>query len=211
MKKVKLLNKMAKVGLDELPEGYVVGEDVSSPEAILVRSADMHSYEMNPELLAIARAGAGVNNIPIAECASKGIVVFNTPGANANAVKELVLAGLLLASRDIVGGIEWVKDNSDDQRNNLNPNYTYTSKSVKLLFRRSVDPNITGRIHEIIKATLDYYGKSKVYLKIKATVPDTETVILEFVKIPMEEMELLGNIIKVLGNSGLGIAKAILE
>ena len=114
MKKVKLLNKMAKVGLDELPEGYVVGEDVSSPEAILVRSADMHSYEMNPELLAIARAGAGVNNIPIAECASKGIVVFNTPGANANAVKELVLAGLLLASRDIVGGIEWVKDNSDD-------------------------------------------------------------------------------------------------
>ena len=104
-----------------------------------------------------------------------------------------------------------VKDNSDDQRNNLNPNYTYTSKSVKLLFRRSVDPNITGRIHEIIKATLDYYGKSKVYLKIKATVPDTETVILEFVKIPMEEMELLGNIIKVLGNSGLGIAKAILE
>ncbi len=91
------------------------------------------------------------------------------------------------------------------------PNYTYTSKIVKLLFRRSVDPNITARIHEIVKATLDYYGKSKVYLKIKATVPDSQTVVLEFLKIPMEEMELLGNIIKVLGNSGLGIAKAIVE
>lgn len=95
--------------------------------------------------------------------------------------------------------------------NFVNQNYTYISKNVKLLFRRSVDPNITARIHEIIKATLDYYGKSKVYLKIKATVPDTQTVILEFVKIPMEEMELLGNIIKVLGNSGLGIAKAIVD
>ncbi len=93
----------------------------------------------------------------------------------------------------------------------VNRNYTYTSKTVKLQFRRSVDPNITARIHEIIKATLDYYGKSKVYLKIRATVPDTETVLLEFIKIPMEEMELLGNIIKVLGNSGLGIAKAIVE
>ena len=99
----------------------------------------------------------------------------------------------------------------DTRTDYVNPNYTYVSKNVKLLFRRSVDPNVTGRIHEIIKATLDYYGKSKVYLKIKATVPDTETVILEFVKIPMEEMELLGNIIKVLGNSGLGIAKAIVD
>ena len=91
------------------------------------------------------------------------------------------------------------------------PKYTYTSKVVRLVFRRSVDPNITQRIHEIIKVTLEYYGKDKIYLKIKATVPDSETVCLEFVKIPMEEMELLGNIIKVLGNSGLGIAKAIVE
>ena len=89
--------------------------------------------------------------------------------------------------------------------------YTYTSKLVKLLFRKSVDPNITSRIHEIIKATIEYYGKEKVYLKIKASVPDTSTVCLEFVQIPMEEMELLSNIIKVLGNSGLGIAKAIVE
>lgn len=91
------------------------------------------------------------------------------------------------------------------------PKYTYTSKVVRLVFRRSVDPNITQRIHEIIKVTLEYYGKDKIYLKIKATVPDSETVCLEFVKIPLEEMELLGNIIKVLGNSGLGIAKAIVE
>jgi hypothetical protein len=89
--------------------------------------------------------------------------------------------------------------------------YTYVSKTVRLIFRRSVDPNITARIHEIIKATLEYYGKEKVYMRIKATVPDTSTVCLEFVKIPLEEMELLSNIIKVIGNSGLGIAKAILE
>ncbi len=89
--------------------------------------------------------------------------------------------------------------------------YTYTSKTVKLIFRRSVDPNITSRIHEIIKATLEYYGKDRVYLKIKASVPDSQTVCLEFVHIPMEEMQLLGNIIKILGNSGLGIAKAIIE
>ena len=89
--------------------------------------------------------------------------------------------------------------------------YSYTSKVVKLLFRRSVDPNITTRIYEIIKATVEYYGKDRVYLKIRAIVPDTQTVILEFEHVPMEEMALLGNIIKILGNSGLGIAKAIVE
>ncbi len=89
--------------------------------------------------------------------------------------------------------------------------YAYTSKTVKLLFRRSVDPNITTRIQEIIKATVDYYGKDNVYLKIRASMPDTQTVILEFTNIPLEEMELLGNIIKILGNSGIGIAKAIID
>ena len=89
--------------------------------------------------------------------------------------------------------------------------YVYTSKSVKLIFRRSVDPNITTRIHEIIKATVEYYGKDRVYLKIKAMVTDSQTVVLEFEQIPLEEMALLGNIIKILGNSGLGIAKAIIE
>ena len=89
--------------------------------------------------------------------------------------------------------------------------YSYTSKTVKLIFRRSVDPNITTRIYEIIKATVEYYGKDRVYLKIKAIVPDSQTVVLEFEHIPLEEMALLGNIIKILGNSGLGIAKAIVE
>ena len=95
--------------------------------------------------------------------------------------------------------------------NAKNKNYTYTSKTVKFLFRRAVDPNITARIYEIIKTTLEYYGKEKMYMRIKATIPDTTTVILEFVEIPMEEMALLSNIIKVLGNGGLGIAKAIVE
>jgi hypothetical protein len=89
--------------------------------------------------------------------------------------------------------------------------YSYTTKSVKFLFRKNVDPNITTRIHEIIKATVEYYGKDRVYLKIRATVPDNQTVVLDFIDVPLEEMELLGNIIKILGNSGLGIAKAIIE
>ena len=89
--------------------------------------------------------------------------------------------------------------------------YSYTSKSVRLVFRKSVDPNITTRIHEIIKATVEYYGKDRVYLKIRATVPDSQSVILDFLDVPLEEMELLGNIIKILGNSGLGISKAIIE
>ena len=83
-------------------------------QAVLVRSAKMHDMELPESVAVIARAGAGVNNIPVKECAEKGIVVFNTPGANANGVKELVLAGLLLASRDVIGGIGWCKDNKDD-------------------------------------------------------------------------------------------------
>lgn len=108
MKKIKLLNKIAKVGTDIFdPSEYEIGEEIENPNAVLVRSADMHSFEFNPELIAIARAGAGVNNIPIDRCAEEGIVVFNTPGANANSVKELAVASLILASRDIIGGVEW--------------------------------------------------------------------------------------------------------
>lgn len=109
-KKIKLLNKIAKVGTDRFDaDKYEIGEDMDNPDAIMVRSAVMHDMEFAPELKAIARAGAGVNNIPIERCSDAGIVVFNTPGANANGVKELAVAALLLASRDIVGGIEWVK------------------------------------------------------------------------------------------------------
>ena len=110
MYNIKLLNKIAKIGTDNFDTAkYNVSDAVEAPDAIMVRSADMHGTEFNPELKAIARAGAGVNNIPVTDCAEKGIVVFNTPGANANGVKELAVAALFLASRNIIGGIEWVK------------------------------------------------------------------------------------------------------
>ncbi len=108
MMNVQLLNKIAAIGTDKLDRAlYTVGAEVAAPDAIMVRSAAMHEMEFSDNLLAIARCGAGVNNIPIDRCSEKGIVVFNTPGANANGVKELAIAALLLASRDIVGGIAW--------------------------------------------------------------------------------------------------------
>ncbi|MBQ5892991.1 MAG: 3-phosphoglycerate dehydrogenase, partial [Clostridia bacterium] len=106
---IQLLNKIAAVGLAELGEGYTVGESIADPDGILVRSAAMHDMTFGESLKAIARAGAGVNNIPIERCSEAGIVVFNTPGANANGVKELAICALLLAARDVVGGIEWAK------------------------------------------------------------------------------------------------------
>lgn len=115
MFKYHCLNPIAEVGLEKFSDQYVKTEDVNEADGILVRSAAMHDMELPDNLLAIARAGAGVNNIPLDKCAEKGIVVFNTPGANANGVKELVIAGMLLASRDIVGGIEWVKENQADE------------------------------------------------------------------------------------------------
>ena len=109
MFQIQTLNKISPVGLAELGADYQVADTVENPDAILVRSAVMHEVEFGSNLLAIARAGAGVNNIPLDRCAENGIVVFNTPGANANGVKELALAGMLLASRDIIGGINWVQ------------------------------------------------------------------------------------------------------
>ena len=110
MKRILMLNKIAKVGTDRLdPALYTLGTEVENPEGILVRSAVMHDMALGENLLAIARAGAGVNNIPIEACTEKGIVVFNTPGANANGVKELTLCALFLAARNVVGGIEWAK------------------------------------------------------------------------------------------------------
>ena len=107
MYKISTLNKISKVGLDLLTNNYEVTENVNDAEGILVRSQDMHSMEFSEELLAVARAGAGVNNIPLDKCADQGIVVFNTPGANANAVKELVLAGMFLAARNIPKALTW--------------------------------------------------------------------------------------------------------
>ncbi len=108
---IKTMNKIAPVGLERLPaERYLTGDGVENEDAILVRSAKLHDYVFPEKLWAIARAGAGVNNIPVERCSEAGVVVFNTPGANANAVKELVLCAMLLASRDVIGGAAWVKE-----------------------------------------------------------------------------------------------------
>ena len=109
------LTPIANVGLELFSDSYQKTEEIKDAQAVLVRSAAMHGMELPEGLEAIARAGAGVNNIPLEDCAQKGIVVFNTPGANANGVKELVFAGMLLASRDIIGGIHWVLDNKENE------------------------------------------------------------------------------------------------
>lgn len=110
MKKIKLMNKIASVGTDVFDRSkYEISDTAANPDAIMVRSANLHEMEFNKELLAVARAGAGVNNIPIEKCSEMGIAVFNTPGANANGVKELAIAALILAARDVVGGIDWAK------------------------------------------------------------------------------------------------------
>ncbi|SDI88490.1 D-3-phosphoglycerate dehydrogenase [Lachnospiraceae bacterium G41] len=128
MFKYNCLNPIAQVGLDNFDANYVATDDFADADGVLVRSAVMHDMELSDKLLCVARAGAGVNNIPLDKCAEKGIVVFNTPGANANGVKELVIAGMLLASRDIVGGIEWVKENKDDE------NIAKTAEKAKKAF-----------------------------------------------------------------------------
>ena len=113
-RKIYCMNNIAEVGTDQFRKGYTLTKDPEEAAGILVRSADMKEMKFPKGLRAIARAGAGVNNIPLERCAEEGIVVFNTPGANANSVKELVLAGLFLASRDIIGGAEWVKEHAGD-------------------------------------------------------------------------------------------------
>ena len=115
MFKYNCLNPISPLGLADFTADYVKTEDINEAAGILVRSAAMHDMELPDSLLAVARAGAGVNNIPLDKCAEKGVVVFNTPGANANAVKELVIAGMLLAARDIKGGIDWVYENTADE------------------------------------------------------------------------------------------------
>lgn len=136
MYNIKLLNKIASCGTELFDDKYTVGENIENPDAIMVRSAAMHDMEFGPELCAIARAGAGVNNIPVDACAEKGIVVFNTPGANANAVKELTLCALLLSSRKITSGIEWVKtlDVNDD-----------VAKAVEKGKSKFVGPELNGK------------------------------------------------------------------
>lgn len=118
MYNIKLLNKISNVGLSKFDKSkYAYGDEIENPDAIMVRSASMHDMDMPQTLLAIARAGAGTNNIPVADCAEKGIVVFNTPGANANAVKELVILGLLISSRKVTKAIDWCKTIKDEGDN----------------------------------------------------------------------------------------------
>ena len=139
---IQCLNKISEVGTSCFGPNYACGSDVQNPEAILVRSASMHDIAFGPELLAIARAGAGVNNIPLDKCSEQGIAVFNTPGANANAVKELVLAGLLLSSRRIVDGIEWTKS--------LKGKGAEISKLVEKGKGEFVGPEISGKTLGIV-------------------------------------------------------------
>jgi len=128
MKKIHCLNSISKVGLDSFSEKYTFTDNLSEADALMVRSASLHDTEFSKELVAIARAGAGVNNIPIDRCSEEGIVVFNTPGANANSVKELVIAGMLIVARDVIGGIEWVKSVISD------PNITKEVEKAKSRF-----------------------------------------------------------------------------
>ena len=136
------LNKISPIALESLKAPDMVVDDINNADSILVRSQAMHDMELNKNILAVARAGAGVNNIPVEKYASEGIVVFNTPGANANAVKELVLCGLLLASRDIVGGYEWVEQNKNDE------NIGKTAEKAKAQFAG----------HEILGKTIAVIG-----------------------------------------------------
>lgn len=134
MYKYKCLNSISKIINKVFDENYVQVEDMEAADAVLVRSAKMHDMELPERLLAISRAGTGVNNIPLDKCAEKGIVVFNAPGANANSVKELVIASLINASRNIPGAIKWVQDNSDDQdiaKNMEKAKKAYVGKEIK--------------------------------------------------------------------------------
>lgn len=142
MYNIKTLNKISAAGLSRLGSSFTCSDDVENPDAVLVRSASMHEMELPESLLAIARAGAGVNNIPIDKCSESGIVVFNTPGANANAVKELVIAGLLLSSRKIVDGIEWTKT--------LKGNGDQVGKMVEKGKSKFAGPEIKGKTLGVI-------------------------------------------------------------
>ncbi|HIS50841.1 MAG TPA: 3-phosphoglycerate dehydrogenase [Candidatus Gallacutalibacter pullistercoris] len=142
MYQIHCLNKISPIGTDRFGENYTIGADLAQADAVLVRSAAMHDMELPEQLLAIARAGAGVNNIPLEKCSQQGIVVFNTPGANANAVKELVLCGLLLASRKIAKGIDWARS--------LKGEGEQVSKLVEKGKSAFVGPEISGKALGVI-------------------------------------------------------------
>lgn len=139
---IETLNKISAIGTDRFDSNYKIVDKAENPDAIMVRSAAMHDMEFGDNLLAIARAGAGVNNIPVQRCAEEGICVFNTPGANANAVKELVLTGLLLSSRNVFGGMKWASELEDGE--------TSVAKQVEKGKSQFVGPEISGKTLGII-------------------------------------------------------------
>ena len=138
-RKIYTLNKISPVGTKHFREGYTLVDTIDDAAGVLVRSQDMHGMEFPASLRAIARAGAGVNNIPIEECAEQGIVVFNTPGANANSVKELVVAALMMSSRGIIDGAHWVRDNADDEN---------ISKSTEKAKKAFAGNEINGKVEQ---------------------------------------------------------------
>ena len=157
---VNCLNNIAACGLKLFSDEYNTESSFEDAQAVLVRSAKMHDMELSDNLLAIARAGAGVNNIPLDKCAEEGIVVFNTPGANANAVKEQVIAAMLLASRDLIGGNKWVADNAED------PDIAKATEKAKKAF---AGQEIKGKklANAAIALGMEVYGYDP-YVSVKA-------------------------------------------
>lgn len=169
-RKIYCLNKISKVGLGVLPSNYKVVDELDGSDAVLVRSAAMHEMDLPESVKCVARAGAGVNNIPLDKYAEKGIVVFNTPGANANAVKELTIAMMLLAARDIRGSMEWVKENKDD------PEINKTMEKAKSAFAGT---EILGKTLGVIGCgaigALVADAASKLGMKVVGVEPSTNT------------------------------------
>lgn len=169
-RKIYCLNKISKVGLGVLPSNYKVVEELVGSDAVLVRSAAMHEMDLPESVKCVARAGAGVNNIPLDKYAGKGVVVFNTPGANANAVKELTIAMMLLAARDIRGSMEWVKENKDD------PEINKTMEKAKSAFAGT---EILGKTLGVIGCgaigALVADAASKLGMKVVGVEPSTNT------------------------------------
>ena len=162
MYKIHCLNNISAEGLALLTDNYEVTDNIEEADAILVRSANMHEMELPASLKAVARAGAGVNNIPLEKLAEAGIPVFNTPGANANAVKELVLAGMLLAARDIVGGIEWVRANADDENVGKSAEKAKKAFAGGEIFGKTLGVIGLGAIGKLVVASAEALGMKVV-------------------------------------------------
>ena len=173
MIKVNCLNPISNLGLDKFDENYEITEDFAKADVALVRSAAMHEMDLPDSLIAVARAGAGVNNIPLEKCAQKGIVVFNTPGANANGVKELVICGMLLASRDIIGGNQWVADNKTDE--NINKTMEKAKKNFAGNELKGKKLGVIGLANIGVSLGMEVYGTDP-YLSVEGALSIKRTV-----------------------------------